>query len=65
MEVGRHQTAQEAAICALEEYIRRHRQLEILELSGKIAYYPDYDYKALRRREARTSQTRRRRPDES
>jgi hypothetical protein len=34
---------------ALEEYIRRHKQQEILSLFGKIEYQHDYDYKRERR----------------
>lgn len=30
---------------ALEEYIRYHKQLQVLELSGTIDIDPDYDYK--------------------
>jgi len=35
---------------ALEEYVRRRKQLRIFELEGQIDYDPDYDYKAARRR---------------
>lgn len=49
-ELGHHKTKKEAVTAALEEYIRRRKQLEILELKGSITYYDDYDHKALRRR---------------
>ena len=49
-EVGHHKTKKEAVTAALQEYIRRRRQLEIIELFGKVPYYDDYDYKALRNR---------------
>lgn len=51
--VGGHKTKKEAVTAALEEYVRRRRQAAILELAGKIEYYADYDYKALRRRRNR------------
>ena len=35
---------------ALEEYIRRRKQLDILKLLGKIEYEDEYNYKASRRR---------------
>ena len=48
--VGGHRTKKEAVTQALKEYIQRRRQLEIFELVGKVPYYDDYDYKALRRK---------------
>jgi hypothetical protein len=30
---------------ALEEYIRRRKQLEVIKLFGTIDFDPDYDYK--------------------
>lgn len=33
---------------ALKEYIQRRKQMDILNLFGKIDYDPDYDYKAQR-----------------
>jgi Arc/MetJ family transcription regulator len=47
---GRHKTKKEAVTAALAEYIRRRKQLEILELTGTIDYDPTYSYKAGRRR---------------
>jgi len=47
---GRHKTKKEAVTAALDEYIKRRKQLGILELAGTIAYDPKYDYKAGRRR---------------
>jgi hypothetical protein len=49
--VGHHKTKKEAVSAALDEYIRRRKQLEILELFGTIDYDPDYDYRANRRRD--------------
>lgn len=47
--VGGHKTKKEAVTAALDEYIKRRKQLEILELAGKLDYDPAYDYKAARR----------------
>ncbi len=46
--VGGHKTKKEAVTAALAEYIKRRKQLEIVELFGSIDYDPDYDYKAAR-----------------
>ncbi len=51
--VGHHRTKKEAVTAALEEYIKRRRQQEILDLAGQIAFDPLYDYKAMRRRSRR------------
>ena len=50
VEVGRHRSKKAAVTQALEEYVQRHRQQEILGLFGTIDYDPDYDYKEQRRR---------------
>lgn len=47
-EIGNHKTKKEAVTAALEEYIRRRKQLRIFDLMGKIEYDEDYDYKAAR-----------------
>jgi Arc/MetJ family transcription regulator len=47
---GGHKTKKEAVTAALDEYVRRRKQLKILEEFGKIDYDPDYDYKSARRR---------------
>jgi hypothetical protein len=47
--VGGHRTKRETVTAALREYIQHRRQLEILELFGKIDYDPNYDYKRERR----------------
>lgn len=47
---GRHKTKKEAVTAALEEYIKRRRQLRILSLFGTIDYDPKFNYKAERRR---------------
>jgi Arc/MetJ family transcription regulator len=48
--IGGHRTKKDAVTAALQEYIRRRRQMGILRLAGKVDYDPKYDYKALRRR---------------
>jgi len=48
--IGGHKTKRETVNEALREYISRRKQLEILKLSGKVDFDPDYDYKAERRR---------------
>lgn len=35
---------------ALEEYIRRRKQIQITDLFGEVDYDPDYDYKKSRSR---------------
>jgi hypothetical protein len=47
--VGGHRTKRETVTAALEEYIKRRKQQEILSLFGKIEYVPDYDYKRERK----------------
>jgi hypothetical protein len=44
-QIGHHVTKKAAVTAALEEYIQRRKQLEILDLFGTIDYDPDYDYK--------------------
>jgi len=46
--VGNHKTKKEAVTTALQEYVQRRKQLEILKLFGTIDYDPDYDYKKMR-----------------
>lgn len=48
--IGNHKTKKAAVVEALEEYIRRHRQLQIVSLFRKIEYDPAYDYKDQRAR---------------
>lgn len=43
-------TKRETVNMALEEFVRRRRQLEVFKLFGKIDYDPGYDYKKARRR---------------
>jgi hypothetical protein len=46
--VGNHKTKKEAVTTALQEYVQRRKQLEILKLFGTIDYDPAYDYKKMR-----------------
>src|SRR5438552_17208786 len=47
---GKHKTKKEAVTAALEEYVRRRKQLRILDAFGSFEFDPDYDYKAERRK---------------
>jgi Arc/MetJ family transcription regulator len=47
--VGRHRTKRETVNAALEEYIKRRKQQEIVSLFGKIEYERGYDYKRERK----------------
>ena len=47
--IGNHATKKEAVTAALDEYIRRRKQLEILDLFGTIDFDPTYDYKKVRK----------------
>jgi Arc/MetJ family transcription regulator len=46
--IGRHKTKKEAVTAALDEYIRRRKQMRILRLFGTIDYDENYDYKKAR-----------------
>jgi len=48
--IGKHRSKKEAVTSALVEYVRRRRQLKILDLVGTIAFEEEYDYKPLRHR---------------
>jgi len=48
--VGGHRTKKATVTEALEEYIRRRRQKQIVELFGTVEFHPGYDYKRQRRR---------------
>lgn len=47
--LGKHRTKKAAVTEALEEYIERRQQLEILGLFNSIEYDPGYDYKKQRK----------------
>jgi Arc/MetJ family transcription regulator len=48
--VSGQKTKKAAVTKALEEFIARREQREILDLFGKLDWDPDYDYKAERQR---------------
>jgi hypothetical protein len=48
--VGHHRTKKEAVTAALDEYIRKRKKLDVLEMFGKIDYDEGYDYKLERDR---------------
>ena len=51
--IGGHKTKKEAVSVALQEYINRRRQREIISLFGTVDWDPTYDYKAERWRKRR------------
>ncbi|MES1245206.1 MAG: type II toxin-antitoxin system VapB family antitoxin [Acidobacteriota bacterium] len=50
LRVGGHRTKKATVTEALQEYIRRRRQAQVLDLFGQIDY-AEYDYKKQRSRE--------------
>ena len=50
LEVSGLKTKKDTVNLALKEFINRHKQLEIIDLFGKMDPDPDYDYKKGRRR---------------
>ena len=49
-QVGRHKTKREAVSAALAEYVKRRKQLRILDAFGTLDFDPKYNYKSERRR---------------
>jgi Arc/MetJ family transcription regulator len=49
LRIGNHATRKAAVTAALNEYIARGKQVEILKLSGSIDYDPAYDYRKVRK----------------
>jgi Arc/MetJ family transcription regulator len=47
--LGHHRTKKETVNAALDEYIKRRKQQEILSLFGKIEYNDAYDHKRERK----------------
>jgi Arc/MetJ family transcription regulator len=51
-EVGGHKTKREAVNAALQEYVARHRQQQIVDLFGTVPWDDKYDYKKERSRKS-------------
>jgi Arc/MetJ family transcription regulator len=49
--IGEHRTKKAAVTAALEEYVQRRKQAQILDVFGTIEYRADYDHKAERGRD--------------
>jgi hypothetical protein len=47
---GKHKTKKDAVNAALAEYVRKRKQMRILDALGTFSVDPSYDYKAERRR---------------
>jgi hypothetical protein len=47
--IGHHRTKKAVVTEALNEYIQRRKQVEIIDLFGKIEYESDYKYKEQRK----------------
>ena len=43
-------TKKEAVNTALAELLKKKKRLELVEMFGKVEYFPDYDYKKTRSR---------------
>lgn len=48
--LGHHKTKKAAVTAALDEYIRRHKQAEVIKLFGTVDFDPEWDYRAARKR---------------
>jgi Arc/MetJ family transcription regulator len=48
--VGGHRTKKATVTEALQEYVQRRRQLQVLDLFGTVDYDPEYDCKEQRKR---------------
>lgn len=48
--VGGHKSKKAAVTTALEEYVQRHKQAEIIKYFGTIDFDPSWNYKADRKR---------------
>ncbi len=49
-ELGGFRTKRETVNRALQEFIQRHKRLEVLNLRGMIEFDPEYDHKAARKK---------------
>jgi metal-responsive CopG/Arc/MetJ family transcriptional regulator len=50
LQLGGHRTKRAVIEEALQEYVQRRKQLEVIELFGTIEYAEDYDYKQQRQK---------------
>lgn len=50
LELSGFRTKREAVTLALQEFVARRRQLQVLKLKGKIDFDTDYDYRKQRDR---------------
>ena len=50
LKLGEHKTKRGVVEEALQEYVQRRKQRNIMKLFGKIEYGEDYDYKKQRRK---------------
>lgn len=48
--LGHHKTKKEAVAAALEEYISRKKQLEVINVFGSVHFDEGYSYKKARKR---------------
>jgi Arc/MetJ family transcription regulator len=55
---GKHKTKKEAVNAALDEYVRRRKQLKLLDAFGTVNFDSAYDYKTERRRSSRPARGR-------
>ncbi len=49
--LAKQKTKKAAVTQALEEFIQRHKQMEILDLFHKVDFDPDYEYKEQRKKQ--------------
>ncbi len=50
LKLGNHKTKKDAVTTALQEYIARIKQAEIIDMFGKVDFDESYDYKSERKR---------------
>lgn len=50
LRIGGHRTKKDTVTEALIEYIQHRKQIELIDLFGKVEFDPNYDYKQQRRR---------------
>jgi hypothetical protein len=48
LRIGHHTTKKAAVTAALQEYIQRRKQLDVLNLAGSIDYDPAFNYRKMR-----------------